>query len=629
MKKLHLFFSLFIVLTLNAQNKSKDVSSKIDEVVVYFEGAQVKRTASSRIEAGTSEIVFGGISPNIDKQSLRVKGKGKFTIMNVVHQNNHLNSQKSRQEIKDLENKKNQLTETRTLEDNIIKILDNEKTILTKNQSIAGNNTGLKTLDLKEAVDFHRNRLTEIYKQQTDINKRIFAIDTTLQGIDKQLKALNQSNVTSTSDVIVTIKANDIVTKADFEISYFVKDAGWFADYDLRVKDIASPINWVFKANIFQNSGEDWKNVKMAISSGNPNENGVAPPLKPWYLSFNSRSNVYNALQGKVSGVNISGNKVTGVVMEDDFPLPGATIVVKGTAIGTTTDFDGKFSISVPNPNSVLEISYIGFNSKQLVASQIGGVINLEQNQNELEEVVVVGYGGKTKKSKIKGVSSAISNIKDEESYIPLETKVNYQPTTINYEIKEPFTVLNNKKIHKTDIKTFEVEADFEYVAVPKIDKAVYLNAKIINWQDLNLFDGEINLFFEDEYQGKSLLNVSEASDTLNISLGKDKSLVIERKPIKDFTSKQFLSSYKTETKAYEILVRNNKNLPIDVVIYDQFPITTNKEITIDKMTFTGAQLDEKTNILKWKINLLPKTEKKMDFRYQVKYPKYQNLYLD
>lgn len=96
-------------------------------------------------------------------------------------------------------------------------------------------------------------------------------------------------------------------------------------------------------------------------------------------------------------------------------------------------------------------------------------------------------------------------NIAKEEKYIPLETNVNYQPTTINYEIKEPFTVLNNRKVHKTEIKTFEVKANFEYVTVPKIDPSVYLNAKVINWQDLNLFDGEINLFFEDEYQGKSL----------------------------------------------------------------------------------------------------------------------------
>ncbi len=61
-----------------------------------------------------------------------------------------------------------------------MKILENEKTILTKNQSIGGTNQGIKTLELKEAVNFHRNRLTDIFKQQTEVSKKIFTMDTTL-----------------------------------------------------------------------------------------------------------------------------------------------------------------------------------------------------------------------------------------------------------------------------------------------------------------------------------------------------------------------------------------------------------------------------------------------------------------
>jgi Domain of unknown function (DUF4139)/N-terminal domain of unknown function (DUF4140) len=614
MKNFMIIMVLIVGMFGYSQPKGRNIPSNIEEVVVYFEGAQIKRTASTRIETGVNELIFSGISPNIDKQSLRVKGKGKFTILNVIHQINHLNTQKSRQEINELEKRKNLLNDNKELENNIYKILENEKNILIKNQSIGGTNQGIKTLELKEAVDFHRIRLTDIFKQQTDISKKINAIDTTLTAIEKQMQALNKSNITTTGDVIVTIKANEPIVKADFEINYYVKDAGWFADYDLRVKDVASPINWVFKANIFQQSGEDWKNVKISISNGNPTENGVLPKLNPWYLNYNS--NLSYKFQDKITGLSIVNNKVSGVVMEGGQPLPGVSINVKGTSIGTETDFNGNFTLNVQNPNSVLEFSFIGMKRKTLTAAQVNGSnINMEYDEQRLSEVVVTGYGSKRNKAK-------------EEEYIPLETKVNYQPTTINYEIKEPFTVLNNRKVHKTEIKTFEVKANFEYVTVPKIDPSVYLNAKVVNWQDLNLFDGEINLFFEDEYQGKSLLDLTNSKDTLNISLGKDKGLLVERKSIKDFASKQFLSNYKTESKAFEIALRNNKYLPVEVVVYDQFPISSNKEISVEK-TETNGEIEQESQIITWRIKLEPKTEKKLSLKYQVKYPKDKYLYLE
>ncbi len=538
MKTISLIASLLLFLTATAQENSRTIPSTISQVMVFSQGAQVQRTATAKIEQGKSEIIFSGISPNIDIQSLRVKGKGKFTILNVICQSNYLNSQKSRQEINVLKSKKNQLSESKQLKTNTQNVINNEIGILSKNQSIAGVNIGLKMLDLKEAVDFHKSRMTENYKILNDLGKEIYTIDTTIVAIDRQLEALNNSDVSHTNDAIVTIKANESIAKAELEISYYVTNAGWYADYDLRVKDVVSPMQWTFKANVFQQSGEDWKNVKMAISNGNPTENGVAPQITPWYLAFATNPMVYKM-------------------------------------------------------------------------------------QSNLQEAVVVGYGKRAK------LSAAPSPVVAEDAMIPLETSVVYQPTSIVYEIKEPMTVLNDNKKYKTEIKTFEVPAQFEYVAVPKLDKSVYLNAKVINWQELNLFDGEINLFFEDEFHGKSYLNLTQAKDTLDISLGKDKSIVVERKPIKNFTSKQFLSSYKTESKAFEIVIRNNKSVPVNMQVYDQFPISTNKEIEVEELVHPEGTLDQDSKIITWKLNLVPKVEKKLELKYQVKYPKNKVVQLE
>ena len=67
---------------------------------------------------------------------------------------------------------------------------------------------------------------------------------------------------------------------------YLVNQSEWYPTYDIRVQDIAKPLTLQMKANIKQQSGEDWKDVKLFLSTGDPNENGTKPTLIPWYLKY-------------------------------------------------------------------------------------------------------------------------------------------------------------------------------------------------------------------------------------------------------------------------------------------------------------------------------------------------------
>ncbi len=103
---------------------------------------------------------------------------------------------------------------------------------------------------------------------------------------------------------------------------------------------------------------------------------------------------------------------VTGTVTDpENVPLPGATVLEKGTTNGTTTDFDGNFSINVAN-NAVLEISYLGYTSTETaVAGQTTLAVQLEEDATQLDDVVVVGYGTQ-KRSDITG---AIASVKSDD----------------------------------------------------------------------------------------------------------------------------------------------------------------------------------------------------------------------
>ncbi len=104
---------------------------------------------------------------------------------------------------------------------------------------------------------------------------------------------------------------------------------------------------------------------------------------------------------------------ITGTVNDQNGqPLAGASIVEKGTTNGITTDFDGNFSLEVGSQNAVLEISYIGYTTKEVpVNGQSSVVVNLEESAAALDEVVLIGYGTQ-KKSDLTG---AIGSVKAEE----------------------------------------------------------------------------------------------------------------------------------------------------------------------------------------------------------------------
>jgi hypothetical protein len=634
MRQIATFIGLVLCLQLTAQTK-KNIDSKIEKVTVFLEGAQVQRSAKANLTSGKYELVFTNISPSIDKQSIQVKADGNITVLSVIHQQNFLKEQQKQDEIKEIETQKEAQIEKIALQRNILNVYKQEETMLIKNQQIGGANNGLKAVDLKDAADFQRNRLTEVYQKQMETDRAIKKMEIELVKMNKQLAELNQKAETSTSEIHVTVNSKE-TSNGNLTITYLVKQSGWFPTYDIRVKDISSPINLQYKANVFQSSGEDWKDVKLFLSTGNPNENGTKPAVNPWYLKY---VYAYQPVSNTIQGSNNLGAVTGRIVDEKGNPVSGASVVVKGTRTGTAADANGFFSINVPPGNNTLQFSAIGMVSQEQTAT--GGYVNVSMpnDSKALSEVVVVGYSSSRdgwsdeeeirRSEKALGYSVSKAKAKDIERSKNMITTIAYQPTTTVYEIKDPYTILNDGKIYTADIDGYEVKAQYEYYAAPKVESDAFLTAKIVDWQELNLLPGEANLFFEGTFLGKSLLDVANAGDTLNLSLGKDKGVAVKRTLLKDYSSKRFIGSNKTDTRQYEIVIRNNKQQPISIIVEDQFPISTQKEIEVQDRKYEGAKLDDDSQKITWQMNVEPKKENKVNFRYEVKYPKDKTLQLD
>lgn len=631
MKILYPLLLIAVTFNVHAQTKKITVHSTIDHVTIYTQGAQVQRSATTSIPAGTSILVFPRISPELEEKSIQVLGQGAFTILSVARDRNYLSGKTPTAEILQLQHQEETLQQKLLRENNRLKVFEQEETMLTKNQELRGANTGLKTQDLREAMDFQRNRLTEILDQQLTIRQQIKSLNDQIDRIQRQQMALMAPKDSSTSDLLITVSAKEPIS-GKFNLSYLVKNAGWFPNYAFRVESISKPLNMEYKASVFQQCGEDWKNVKLRLSSGNPSESGQRPELQPWQMrTFNTRQELV-AMRSLIS--RTTSTEVKGVVVNGlGEAIPGVTVVVpQRGSIGTTTNENGQFSLQLPPNTRQITINALGYYSQTLNVGTTPMQITMVENKQSLDEVVVVGYSAKHKKSltgastalqgNIRGVTIAGSHTEKKTTTIPLLVTEVYKPTTVSFDIAMPYTIPSDGKSYAVTIRELEIPALYEYHAAPKLEPSAYLLAGITGWEELNLMEGEASIYYEGAYLGKTLLNLQDATDTLFVSLGKDKNIVINRKLQKDYSRHQFLSNAQTVSHNWEISVKNNKREPVRILVEDQLPISTQREIEISKTEYPGARLNETTQQITWDLSIPAKEEKKMQLQYAVKYPK-------
>ncbi|MFD2523137.1 DUF4139 domain-containing protein [Emticicia soli] len=612
--------------------QSTPVQSTVQQVTVFLNGAQITRSAKISLPIGKSELVFKGISPQINKQSIQVKSEGNFTILSVAHQLGNLLDKTQQDEITKIETQKRQIEDKLNLEKTHLLLFKREEDMLLKNQVVGGQQSGMKVADLKESIDYQRQRMQEVLLKKLELEKNIQKLENDTKNLNQQLTEINAKKDVQMSEIIVSVLAKEAVSNTPVSIAYFVKNAGWTPTYDFRVEKLNQPINISYKANVFQYSGEDWKDVKLTLSTANPYKSGTAPVLQKWVFGQpNDYSDYYENINANPYE---SPSEVQGKVISktDKQPVPGVLVQLKNTNLGTSTDMNGNYKLSIP-PNlalhqKVLVFSAVGMKSAEATIISTHINITLNEDVQKLEEVVVTGYA-KVASDKItapppylQGRIAGVSISREsEQRTVPLDITENNAPTSQSFEILIPYTVPSDGKVYTAEIKQENIPAVFEHFVVPKIDTDVFLYAHIIDWEKYKFLEGEASLFVENTFLGKSNLNLSNR-DTLSLSFGRDKNVIVNRTKLKSYQKKQFIGSSKIEQFSYEIVARNTKNESINLLIEDQFPTSANKEVSIDDKEAPEAEINTETGKIKWRINLAPNKEHKVFLKYTIKSPK-------
>jgi hypothetical protein len=628
MKKtfLSLISLLWVFSAYSQEIKETSFTSQIQDVTVFLAGAQVFEKAQGQLSAGESFILVKGLSPYIDEKSIQIKGQGNFTIQAVNKRLDFLSEKEVNEKVKALNDQILEIQRNQNKENARLQILVEKASLLQANKKLGGEQTGPSIAELRSALDFYETELTKLKTEELQIQAKMQQENEEMDRLFNQIRAMQASDNKSTSEIRIRVKA-PASGSANLEINYLVANAGWYPKYDVRVKNVSSPLSLNYKAEVYQNTGVDWKNVKLRFSNANPNQSGQAPNLEKWELNYARLT-----IPRKYMGPNVPGT-VSGIVIEEmsGEPMPGVTVVVKGSTIGTVTDTEGRYSLSLPQNAQSLVFSFIGMRAQEKAInnqSTINAVLLADEMM--LQEMVVTGYDSNVERNlqgRVPGVN-AKSNRREMEAAPLLTTFVENQ-TTVEIEVAEPYSIKSNGEKTLVDLKAFEIPANYRYSVIPKLDKDAFLIAEISDWNQYSLLEGESNLYFEDGFVGRSILNAAGLQDTLLISMGRDRSIVVQREKMEEFSKKRTIGSNITETRGYEIKLRNNKSQTVTLKVEDQIPVSVNSTITVEAIELSSGKLNPQTGNVTWEITLAPGAQQKISLQYEVKYPKSERVILD
>ena len=254
-------------------------SAKLEKATIFLNQAQLENSANAKIPVGQSKIIIENIANTVNTSSIQVQGKGDFLLMGVNFIPNHLiKNQNVFQDSIDIVS-----LEIENLA-MLLSVTDNERKMLMANSNVKGESKNLTSAELTEMTELFRKKLTEIGNRELKLKREQKLLEVKTSQLRKQMAEYQNSRL-PLGQIELTVNATKATT-AQLQISYIADNAGWTPTYDIRVKDTQSPVEILQKAKVFQNTGLNWENITLALSTANPSVSATKPELSPYYLKF-------------------------------------------------------------------------------------------------------------------------------------------------------------------------------------------------------------------------------------------------------------------------------------------------------------------------------------------------------
>ena len=607
MKKALLLSWTFVLISLSlmAGNERPIYTSILKEATVYRNGAELLHSVKLTLNQGTNEVVIDGISNKVDINSIQLGTDGKASILSMEFSTDYLTPVVKSALYKRLEDSVEFLSKELAKVQVQLKTDRELQELLKANKQIGGSQTGLSVAELIKMMDYYKAKSLELENEISQLKEKETKLMDTYGKLTRQMHEEETKNTKSGGKLVLQLSCPQAGAYT-FTVSYLTPSAYWVPAYDLKVENVSKPLQVIYKAKMVQTTGIDWKNVKLSLATATPGQQGNAPLFQSWFLGYvdpvtRMESNMYmnavpSMLAGRVAGVDIkevdgdtgssAAIKIRGMksLSADNAPL----YVINGV-VSTAKEF------SVLDPKSIQTMEVL----KDASATSVYG-------SRGANGVIVITLKG--------GLEDYVS--------------INDKELNVTFDIDMPYDVPSNGKEQQVELKTFSVPSIYKYYAAPKLDKETYLLAEVADWENLNLLPGEATIMVEGTYVGKTFIDPASTQDTLNLTLGKDKRVVVKREKLKDFSSVKFRGASKKQVFTYELTVKNNKKETVQMVLKEQYPLSTLKEIEVELLESSEAVNNTELGVLTWKLELPAGATKKVRVSYSVKYPKDKTLNL-
>lgn len=506
---------------------SVHVAGKADKITVFQSGANFNMQLIANVKKGTNIIYIDSLPSQLDINSIRIFFGSKAALMSYDFMLEKIepNMQGETKELKELKDSIRLLNYYIADLTNNISTLEGEMKIISEFKLHPETEKGSSIQELNTLANYYNKRLNEIKKEILDYNVKISSLHLSVQRINNKISELNlQLNTVQNYQIAATI-SSEIEGNLNFNLDFYTPNAGWAANYDIKVKDVSSPLMLTYKAQVWQNTGRIWNDVYLTLSTRNPVKSNNLPLLAPWYLNLLARTN-FDDISSPLSSENVSTSKRNTYNAEQ-------MMIVDGLQTGTI-----------------------------------------------------------------------------ENKYLTLE----FSPSN-------KYTILSDNRKQSITLNNVEVNTKYEYYAVPKLDNDAFLIAKISDWGQLNLLPGEAYIYFENTYIGKTNINPNTTLDSLSLSLGRDKNIIIERESNKEMTETKFFSSNSIKQYGYKIKIKNNRKSDILITFYDQFPVSRHEKIEVEIVESSGAEIDNEKGFFKWIANIPALKSIERKFGYKIDSP--------
>lgn len=338
--KNNIFLFFLLMGSLYYAQKPIFAKAKVNAVNVYRTSAELQNSAVFSLPAGNSEIVISNISDEIYEKSLQVSINNKnVNILSVQYTDSYT----SEYDMDNTNPRIKKVTDSISLVENLIyksniELEANNKTLelLDKNQTVlVGNNTS-SVAQLMQLTEYYKNKRIEISTAVSQINKKNLDLQKKLNRLRSSLKINSEMEEASSDGVLILKVMSSGAVSVKAEISYLAENASWEPFYEVRGNKISEPLDVMFKAKVRQETGLDWKGVKLSLINGNSSRNSTAPVMQPWFLESYKPQ-----MEGRINSGRISDT----IAMEKNIE----EVVVTGVGFRSVENqFNISFDVDIP-----------------------------------------------------------------------------------------------------------------------------------------------------------------------------------------------------------------------------------------------------------------------------------------